>query len=596
MSFQIKICNEHIVIRNPNHIPVLSFINDVSGFHEVKDQNNILFESKKIVINNDGNATIIKIPFEAEEHIFGLGERPARFERNRSVHSLYSMDPWNYNRKMKEIYSSFPSFVVVSTKLLEVIVNCGAETIFDFGVSDYNNITIRIPVREFEIFMRAGKSFNEIMEWHSSITGLPFKLPYWVLGHQVSRWSYYPQSTVEQIRDNYLREFHLAAIYLDIDYMNGYRIFTWDKNKFPEPGKLIKQSIKKNVRIIPILDPGIKADQEYIIFRKFLGHFVEDSDGSIFTGYVWPGKCSFPDFLNIEARKIWGEEIRKFVSIGIEGIWLDMNEPSVRAVNVKSSESETISKNALHKLDSGTKIRHEEVHNFYSYFQAMATYDSFKEGREEPFILSRSGYTGIQKYSAMWTGDNEASYDDLLLQMTMVMSLGISGMPYVGCDLGGFQGDSDYELLSRYYEMALFFPLYRNHKIKNGNDQELFNAPDRYKARIKSAIEMRMHFMEYLYSVVDESHRTGHPIIRPLFYHFYHDRETLFISDQYMVGSELIYAPQVFKDKNTRELYIPEGEWIDFNTGKRIKEKSWINSSVRFPIYLSPRLFKKVKK
>ena len=596
MVLEIKKEKKSIVIRDPESVPVLSFIGDKSGFQAIEEKNDIFFESRKISISRYDSTMEFKISLELGDHIYGLGEKPGRINRNRSVHSIYNMDAWDYNRKLKEIYSSFPSFIIVSSGLSEVFLNCGSEISFDFGVADYNSITIRIPSGDFEFFMATADSFDGIMEWHSSLTGRPFRLPQWALGHQVSRWSYYPESMVEKVRDSYLSEFPLSALYLDIDYMQGYRVFTWNRERFPQPDKLVKESLDKGVRIIPIVDPGIKMDQDSGILRNFMGHFVEDGDEGIFTGYVWPGLCAFPDFMNSETRKIWGEKIRKFINIGIEGIWLDMNEPSVKTVKGKTEKSETIDSNAVHRLDDGSEKKHGRVHNYYSYFQAMATHDSMKENVKEPFILTRSGYTGIQKYAAMWTGDNESSYDDLLLQMRMVMSLGISGMPYVGCDLGGFMGYSDLELLCRYYEMALFFPLYRNHKVKGGNDQELFNLPDKYRNRIKSAIDMRMRFMEYIMAVSDESSKTGHPVIRPLFYHYFMDKETLSIEDQYMVGSDVIYAPQVYRDRETREVYIPEGEWIDFNTGQKVQECSWIKSGEKFPIYVRERAFKRIKK
>ena len=595
MGIKVRTEISSITIRNEGYTPLLSFIDSDIDFHEIKEKGNIVFNGRKIIINNNGSSTILKISLRIGDHIYGLGEKPGRMERNRSIHSLYNTSDRNYNRNMKNIYSSFPSFIVVSTELMAVIINCGAEIFFDFGVSDYNNIIIKIPVQEFEVFISKAISFNNVMEWHSKITGKPFKLPNWALGHQVSRWSYYPQDVVEEIRDRYLEEFPLSAVYLDIDYMDNYKVFTWDSKKFPDPEKLVKDSLEKGVRIIPVIDPGIKIDQDSEIFRKFLGQYIEDDNHCIFTGYVWPGLCSFPDFINEQTRKIWGESIKKFAGIGIEGIWLDMNEPSIKVTEGFDVENGIIDRNTVHKLNNGQRVRHGEIHNFYSYFQAVATYDSLKEMVKEPFILTRSGYTGIQKYCAMWTGDNEASYDDLLLQMVMVMSLGISGMPYVGCDLGGFQGHSDYELLTKYYYMALFFPVYRNHKIREGDDQELFNIPDSHKMKIKQTIEIRMKFMEYLISVVDESSSTGHPVIRPLFYHYYKDKETLSIGDQYMVGSELIYAPQVFKDRTSRTIYIPEGKWIDYNTGNQIKSKSWVESSYQFPIYLSPALYTKVK-
>ena len=596
MPLEIKTDMENMVIRNQGHVPAISFIDNNSGFHEIRDRDVLSFHSRKIEIKEDGNNTIISISIETGDNIFGLGEKPGKLQRNRTVHAVYSMDAWNYNHKMSEIYSSFPSFIIVSSSLLEVIVNCGSETVFDFGVEDYNNIKIRVPVKEFELFIGSGKSFNEIMEWHSYVTGKPFRLPQWALGHQVSRWSFYPQDRFEKIRDSYLQDFPLQAMYLDIDYMDGYRIFTWDNKRFPDPEKLVRESGEKGVRIIPIVDPGIKVDQNSEVFRRFLGHYVEDGNSCIFTGYVWPGLCAFPDFLNKSARIIWGDEIKKFSAIGIEGIWLDMNEPSVRVGKGAPIEISSIDRNAIHKLDSMTEARHEVVHNFYPYFQAMATYDALRESVHDPFIITRSGYTGIQKFSAMWTGDNEGSYDDLILQMKMVMSLGLSGMPYAGCDLGGFMGHSDNELLCRYYEMALFFPIYRNHKAKNGNDQELFLLPDSYKKRVISAIKTRMKFLNYISEVADESHVTGHPMIRPLFYHFHDDLETLAVTDQYMLGSELMYAPQIFKDKVCRELYIPEGVWVDYNTGKRVKERTWITSTERLPIYVSEDLYKRYGK
>ena len=594
MSLEISMGQEEITLRNFGHVPAISFVDNKKTFRQFQNSTGIDFHSRSITMEESGNTTTIGISIESGDRIYGLGEKPGELQRNRSVHEVYSKDAWNYNRKMSEIYSSFPSFIIVSDSLIEVIVNCGSRTVFDFGIRDYNGITITIPANEFELFIKWSKSFNEIMEWHSSITGKPFKLPKWVLGHQVSRWSYYPQSKVEEIRDKYLHDFPLSAIYLDIDYMDGFRVFTWDRNRFPDPERLVKETKEKGVRIIPIIDPGIKLDQNCEIYRSFLGHYVEDGNSSIFTGYVWPGLCAFPDFLNKDARSIWSEEIKRFSGIGIEGIWLDMNEPSVRLEKGPPVDSSTIDMNAVHKLDSGIPVRHEEVHNFYAYFQAMATYDALNQLVDEPFILTRSGYTGIQKYSAMWTGDNEGSYDDLKLQMNMVMSLGLSGMPYVGCDLGGFMGHSDYELLCRYYEMALFFPLYRNHKAKNGNDQELFLLPQKYRERVKAAIATRMKFAEYLAVVAEESHETGHPMVRPLFYHYYNDSETLSICDQYMLGSDLIYAPQIYLGNGTREVYIPEGSWIDFNTGQKMKEKSWIETSYRLPIYVSAYLYSKI--
>lgn len=240
MALEIRREAKSIAIRNPDSIPVLSFIGNGTGFQSFSEERIHVFDSRDVEIIKSDGATEIKISLDLADRIYGLGEKPGRMERNRSVHSVYSMDAWNYNRKMKDIYSSFPSFIVVSTDLMEVFVNCGSEITFDFGVSDYNMITIRIPAEDFEFFMATAASFHEIMEWHSSLTGRPFKLPAWVLGHQVSRWSYYPQRVVEYVRDSYLREFP------PFSPISGHRLYGWiqdlhmGQKKVSRPGKTCK--------------------------------------------------------------------------------------------------------------------------------------------------------------------------------------------------------------------------------------------------------------------------------------------------------------------------------------------------------------------
>ncbi len=593
MTLKFRGGESELIVIETDAIPAISFVKDRSGFLDISEWP-IFFNNRNIEISRTQGKVAINISILPDDRLYGLGEKPGRMNRKRTVHSLYNTDALNYNRKLNDIYSSFPSFIVVSSNLTEILINSGSKIDFDFGVSDYNSISIKVFSEEFEFFAKTANDFDKIMEWHSDLTGKPFNFPEWALEPQISRWSYYPQKIVEHVRDTYLEEFPLSAIYLDIDYMDDYRIFTWNRERFPEPERLIRESKDKGVRIVPIIDPGIKLDQNYDVFRKFIGHYVEDERSGIFTGYVWPGNCAFPDFLNSATREIWGEEIQKFIEPGIEALWLDMNEPSVKTKEGPEGEISSIKPEAVHKPESGRRIRHSAVHNFYSYFEAMATYEAMKRRVQNPFILSRSGYTGIQKYCALWTGDNEASYDDLLLQMSMVMSLSISGMPYAGCDLGGFMGNTDFELLCRYYEMALFFPIYRNHKIKSGNDQELYGLPEKFKSRIRSAIDTRYKFIEYLKSVVRECSLTGHPIIRPMFYHFYEDAETLGIFDQYMVGKDIIYAPQIYKGQNSREVYIPKGVWIEYSSGNKVTS-GWIESSDRIPIFVSPSLYNQVK-
>ncbi len=263
-----------------------------------------------------------------------------------------------------------------------------------------------------------------------------------------------------------------------------------------------------------------------------------------------------------------------------------MNEPSTRKDSRYGSRGGNMDPEALHIMDDGTRIEDAYVHNLFPYFECQATYEAMRRKVEKPFILTRSAYAGCQKYAAIWTGDNKASYDDMKLQISMVLNLGLSGMPYSGCDLGGFWGDTDNELLCRYYEMAVLFPFYRNHKIKAGNDQEIYKLPSIYRDRIKKAIETRYHFMDRLIESAREAHKHGHPMVRPLFYNFPDDPETYMIDDQYMLGSDIMVAPQIYESASARNIYLPDGDWFSYPGNVRIEGKTWITSQEKIPIFV----------
>ncbi len=296
---------------------------------------------------------------------------------------------------------------------------------------------------------------------------------------------------------------------------------------------------------------------------------------------VWPGACAFPDFLNHKARSFWSKQVTKLVSeSGLDGIWLDMNEPSV------FNDTKTFDENTTHNLDDGLNVPHSLVHNAYAYFQAKATFEPLNKLNKEPFILTRAGCAGIQKFAAVWSGDNTSSWRNMRLQIPLLLSLSISGVPFVGCDIGGFIGNSSPELLARFYQMATLFPIFRNHKSKEGNDQEPFRLPTKYQNQVKNAISLRYSLLPYLSSVALKAHRLGHPIIRPLCYEYQSDEETYYINDQYMVGKHLLYSPIVEKGKRERELYLPEGKWIEWTRRTIFNGSQWINSETEMPLYL----------
>ncbi|MCL5788669.1 MAG: alpha-glucosidase [Candidatus Marsarchaeota archaeon] len=531
-------------------------------------------------LESEGNTVEVSVELEPCSHAYGLGEHPYRFDRKRGRYVNWNSDAWGYFAERTKAYLSIPFIVLVANPLLGVFVNSPSRTVFDVGAERRGRLTVTVSESDFDVYFFSARSFNAVLEQYTSVTGRPFDCPEWALGHQVSRWSYYPQQEVLGVVERYLREFWVSAVYLDIHYMDGYRVFTWDASRFPDPVKLADGLHRMGVKVIPIVDVGIKLDQNYDVFKRGLGCYVEDAEGSLYVGRVWPGSCCFPDFLNENGRSFWRRVVSEFVRFGADGVWLDMNEPSIR------NPDRTMGENAVQTDDSGSKVSHARVHNAYSYFAAKSTYEALLEaGVDKPYVLSRSGYAGIQKYAAVWTGDNVSSWDDLPLQLSMVMNLGLSGVPYCGCDLGGFEGESSPDLLVRYYQVAALFPIFRNHKSMGGNDQELYGLPTSYKRELVDVFDLRRGMAAHLNAAAKEAHSLGHAVVRPVFYNYPDDPEAYFIPSEYMVGDMVLYAPAT-KASETHRVYLPKGSGVDSKTGERVEGPQWLSTDNPIQTYL----------
>ncbi len=540
--------------------------------------NRITIEGHKFEINETKDGLEISRDLDIDEHIIGLGEKAYEIERRRTKLTMWNTDSYAYTKYTDPLYVSIPFFISVSkNSKMGVFVNYPGKVIFDVGIETYDKIKILVPSKSAEIFIIKGKTIKEIIKNFTNLTGKPFKIPDWALGHSISRYSYFPQDKVIEVLKEYKKNTIVDTIYLDIDYMNKNKIFEWSKENFPNPKKMIDEIHKMKTKVITIVDPAIVLDQNDKIFLEGLGKYCENDKNQIYAANMWAGQCVFPDFLNKETRKWWANRIKKWISdYGIDGIWLDMNEPAVFTPNKTFNES------VLHKIDDKTRIKHDEVHNSYAYFEAMGTYNAMKNG----FILSRAGYAGIQKYAAIWSGDSVSSWEDMKIQIPLLLSLSISGISYVGCDIGGFVGRSDSELLARYYQMAAFFPIFRNHKDKNGNDQEIYNVEDKQKERIVQAIKTRYLFMDYIKMLAKDAHEKGNPIIRPLCYEFEDDENTYKIDDEYLLGEYILYAPILDKGKNNRTVYLPKDKWLEFNTNKEFIGPCYIKSTEEMPIFI----------
>jgi len=559
-----------VSINGPTPVVKFDFTPSEQLSESALDTLGITFEEK-------GQRLIFTKKLGLEEHIFGLGEKAYELDRKRTSTTMWNTDSYGYGWGRDPLYVSIPFFISLERgKATGFFINSPAKLTFDFGVKEYDKVSVEIPHPDAEVYVFTGGTVEKIVEDYTSLTGKPLDPPLWAFGYQASRYSYFPQEKVLEIAKKHFDEgINLAAIHLDIDYMDKYKIFTWGPS-FKDPKAMIDELHRMGVKVVTIVDHGVKAEQGYDVFVSGLGHYCELEDGGIYLDKMWPGTCAYPDFFNEECRKWWGDLIKKWASQGVDGIWLDMNEPSTL------TPEHDFRGPVVHRLDDGRRLPHELVRNAYPYFEAKATYEALKGLVDKPFVLSRAGYPGIQKYAFIWTGDNTSTQEAIPLQISLALSLSLSGIPFVGCDLGGFTGRSNPALVLRYYRAALFFPLFRNHKDKGGNDQEPFNFYN--EKELKEAISIREKFLPYMYALAREAHERGHPIVRPLFYEFQEDQKSYGIVDEYLVGKWLLYAPQIYGDE--RKVYLPEGNWADFWTGRQEKGPTWVTAQQEYPIYL----------
>jgi len=573
------------------------------GFKGVKSSKSL--SDFSLSVSEEGDYLLIEKPLGLREHVFGLGEKAVELDRRRKRYVMWNLDAGAYQKFQDPLYVNIPFMItLLDGKATGYFINSASKLIFDIGFEDYAKIKIKVPENGVEFYVFEGPSIEEVIERDVEVTGKPFLPPEWAFGYMISRYSYYPQDKIVELVDLLQKEgIKVTSVFLDIDYMDSFKLFTWHKDRFYDPKKFINELHSRGVKIITIVDHSVRVDQNYEVFSSGLGKYCETDKGDLFVGKLWAGNCVYPDFFREETREWWSNLVSEWLSQGIDGIWLDMNEPTDFSrihcinevlgnlpVNFKNlTEYSAFPDNVVHKLRDKI-IPHPKVRNAYPYYEAEATFKGFeKAGRKDVFILSRSGYSGIQKYAFVWTGDSTSSWDQLKLQIQLVLGLSISGIPYVGIDIGGFQGrnlkeiDNSPEMLLKQFQISLFFPFFRTHKATDGIDTEPVFLPSFYKEKVKEVINLRYRFLPYLYMLAVEAHEKGHPIVRPLIYEFQRDEDTYRIDDEYMVGKSLLYAPILQGEK--RKVYLPrEAQWVDFWDGEEVR--GWVDSRHELPIYI----------
>lgn len=457
---------------------------------------------------------------------------------------------------------------------------------FDFG-KYHNAITMRADGGEIDYYFIYGPSVSEVVKVYTDLTGkapLPRKD---FLGYQQSRWSYTTADSVLKIARTFReKEIPADVIYLDIDYMQDYKVFTWNSERFAEFKDMIIQLEKMHFKLVVIIDPGIKKEIGYHAYDSGINHdcFIKDSSGEVYIGKVWPGDSAFPDFLQQKVRLWWKKLHEDLLDDGVKGLWNDMNE-----IADMSTESKTVPEDAYHRLDDGTFVTQKEVHNIYGHYHARASYEAMLGRGIRPFVLTRAASAGTQRYSAIWTGDNTSIWEHLEMSIPMLMNLGLSGYAYSGADIGGFIGDGEAELFQRWMQLGVFYPLCRNHSCVNSLHQEPWAFDLATERIVTKFIKYRYSLISYLYQLFWEHNQTGAPIMRPLFYHYQEDCRTYNINDEFLFGDNMLVAPITRPGTFERLVYLPKGDWFHESTKTWYKGgKSYVISaeSEEIPIFI----------
>ena len=518
------------------------------------------------------------------EHYFGLGDKTGAFDRREQAYTLWNTDV-GPQESVDPLYKATPFFVAMDgARSYGIFLDNTWRTWFDFGKQARDAYAFGAEGGPLDYYFIYGPTPKQVVEGYAYLTGKPPLPPLWALGFQQSRYTYTPESKLREIATR-LRNDRIPSdvVYLDIDYQDRNRPFTVDSKTFPNFPGLVSDLRKQHFRLVNITDLHIAhaPNQGYSPYDTGHAgdHFVKKPDGSEFVGIVWPGPAVFPDFTRAQTREWWGSLYQEFAKQGVAGFWNDMNEPSVF-----DGPGKTMPLDTVHRIEEpGFVTRsatHSEIHNIVGLENARATYEGLLKLRpdERPFVLTRATYAGGQRYGFTWTGDNAATWNHLRLATQMVLNLGMSGIPFVGADVGGFNGSPSSDLLTRWVEVAAFSPFFRDHSGKDTLPHELWvNGPEQETVR-RRYVETRYRLLPYIYSLADESSRTGLPLMRPIFLEF----PEIFAPSgpgvdhwdtEFLLGRSLLIAPPPFGEMmDDYVASLPKGTWFDFWTGERMPQ------------------------
>jgi len=524
------------------------------------------------------------------ECFYGLGDKATQLNLKGKRVENFATDQYAFSKDQEPLYKVVPFYIGLQKKeSYGIFFDNTFRTYFDFCHERRNVTSFWAEGGEMNYYFIYGPLMQDVVTTYTDLTGKPELPPLWALGYHQCKWSYYPESNVKEVAAKF-RELQIPcdAIYLDIDYMDGFRCFIWNKNYFPDPKRMVAELAEDGFKTIVIIDPGIKIDKEYSIYKEALekDYFCKRADGPFMKGKVWPGECNFPDYTNPEVREWWAGLFKELISdIGVKGVWNDMNEPAVMEVPNK-----TFPMDVRHNYD-GNPCSHRKAHNIYGTQMARATYHGVKRFAypKRPFVITRSAYAGAQRYTSSWTGDNVASWEHLWIANIQVQRMCISGMGFTGSDIGGFAEQPSGELYARWIQLGVFHPFCRTHSSGDHGDQEPWAFDEEVIDITRKFVNLRYQLLPYLYTMFWQYIEEGIPMLKPLVYYDQDDTQTHYRNDEFIFGNQILVCPILEPNSLGRRMYIPNGQWYNYWTNEFISggKEIWVDTKFdQIPIFV----------
>jgi alpha-glucosidase len=524
------------------------------------------------------------------ECYYGLGDKATQMNLKGKRVENFATDQYAYQKDQEPLYKVVPFYIGLHNKQsYGIFFDNTFRTFFDFCQERRNVTSFWAEGGEMNYYFVYGPQMQDVVTTYTDLTGKPELPPLWVLGYHQCKWSYYPESKVKEITSKF-RELQIPcdAIYLDIDYMDGFRCFTWNKNYFPDPKRMVSELAEDGFKTIVIIDPGIKIDKDYWVYKEALekDYFCKRADGPYMKGKVWPGECNFPDYTNPLVREWWAGLFKELIAdIGVKGVWNDMNEPAVMEVPNK-----TFPMDVRHIYD-GNPCSHRKAHNIYGTQMARATYHGVKRFAypKRPFVITRSAYAGAQRYTSSWTGDNVATWEHLWIANIQVQRLSISGMGFTGSDIGGFAEQPTGELYARWIQLGVFHPFCRTHSSGDHGNQEPWAFDEEVINITRKFVSLRYQLLPYLYTMFWQYIEEGVPMLKPLVYYDQDDTQTHYRNDEFIFGNQILVCPILEPNAVGRRMYIPRGEWYNYWTNELFigGKEIWIDTKFdEIPVFV----------